>query len=415
MFSLRRSKSYITVLDIGTSKVCGFMAHIQSDNRPEIVGVGYAAAKGIKAGAISNLEKATECISSVIGQIERQAGRSVDSVTVNISSGQLRSRHLSKEVALDNSRPITSADIRHLVDSIIETAVSGDEEVLHPFPSGYAIDNEPGYNPDPRGLFANTLKAYVHVITIPETQLRNLVMVLDRCHVSIDKKVATPYASGLAVLTEEEKDVGATVIDMGAGTTSYAQFMNGSLVHLGLVPKGGDAMTRDIAQIFSTSPAEAERLKTREGAAFLSPRDEIDHVIVPMIGEEKETNKQVRRADLIQVIVPQLEDILEQVDQQLNKRELFSVAARRIVLCGGGSELQGIKEKTEAVLRANARLGKPHPIKSLPNQFDSYRFLTCIGLLKYVLSTATPKIGKQFDKPEKQKSRLRKVLQWLVK
>ena len=406
-------KPYVTVLDIGTFKVCGLMAHIQSDGTPEIIGCGFAEAKGIRTGAIIDLDKATECIGSVFAQIEKQSGHTVESVTINISSAHLKSHHLSKEVAIPEDRPISAADVTHLVNDIV-ASVPADEEVIHKIPLSYTAGKEQGL-PDPRGLYGDVLKAYVHVVTIPETYLKNLVTVLDRCHVGIDKKVATPYATALAVLTEEEKEVGATALDFGAGSASFAVFMNGGLVHMGLVPQGGAIITRDIAQVMSCSLATAERLKTLNGAAFLSPRDELERLIVPMIGEESETNTHIPRAELIKVIVPRLENILEQVGTLLTEREVFMVASRRIVLCGGTAELQGIKEKTEAVLNANVRLGRGSIIKNLPNQFDSYTFITCIGLLKYVLMSFRPAATPRFKKSEKQKGRFGKVLQWLMK
>lgn len=415
MMSLFRSsvKPYVTVLDIGTFKVCGLMAHIASDGTPEIVGSGFAEAKGIRTGSIVDLDKATECIGSVLSQIEKQSGHSVENVTVNISSAHLKSHHLSKEIALSGDRPVSAADVTHLVNDIV-ASISADEEVIHKIPLSYTVGKEQGLV-DPRGLYGDTLKAYVHVITIPETHLKNLVTVLDRCHVGIDKKVATPYAVALAVLTEEEKDVGATALDLGAGSASFAVFMNGGLVHMGLVPQGGAIITRDIAQVMSCSLATAERLKTLNGAAFLSPRDELERLIVPMIGEEAETNTHIPRAELIKVIVPRLEHILDQVGAHLMEREVFIAASRRIVLCGGTAELQGIKEKTESVLNANVRLGRGSIIKNLPNQFDSYTFITCIGLLKYVLMSFRPTKAQAFKKSEKQKGRLGKVLQWLMK
>ena len=184
---------------------------------------------------------------------------------------------------------------------------------------------------------------------------------------------------------------------------------------MGLVAQGGAIITRDIAQVMSCSLATAERLKTLNGAAFLSPRDELERLIVPMIGEEAETNTHIPRAELINVIVPRLENILEQVGTQLAEREVFIVASRRIVLCGGTAELQGVKEKTESVLNANVRLGRLGSIKNLPNQFDSYTFITCIGLLKYVLMSFRPATAPRFKKSEKQKGRFGKVLQWLMK
>ena len=408
-----QSNSYITVLDIGTFKVCGLMAHIMADGQPEIVGVGFAEAKGIKAGAIINLKQATECISAVIGQIEHLSGHTVKKVTVNLSSTHLKSHHLSREVQIPDSRAVTDMDVKNLVDGIV-ASVPAEEEVVLARPLSYSVDQETGLA-DPRGLYGHRLKAYVHVVTIPETQLRNLVTVFDGCHVEIDKKVPTPYASALAVLTEEEKDIGATVLDMGAGTSSFAVFMNGWLVHLGLVPQGGNQITRDIAQTLSCATATAERLKTLNGSAFLLPSDELNKLIVPMIGEEAENNKYVPRSELIKIIIIRLEHILEQVGTLLAERESFWVASRRIVLCGGTGSLPSLKEKTEGVLNANVRLGKVEVIKNLPTQFDSYTFITCIGLLKYVLSSRKKQTVGNFKEHEQQKSRLGKVIQWLMK
>ncbi|MBQ7413600.1 MAG: cell division protein FtsA [Alphaproteobacteria bacterium] len=414
MFLFRtKAKSYITVLDIGTFKVCGFMAHLMADGTPEIIGVGFAEAKGISAGTIVDLDKATECIGAVLTQIERQAGHAVESVTVNISSAHLKSHHLSRETAIDDDHPITASDVKHLVDEII-ASVPPEENVLHSCPLSYTI-NKDQIVAEPWGLYADSLKAYVHVITIQETELKNLVTVLDRCHVDMDYKVATPYATALAVLTDEEKDVGATLLDIGAGTTSFALFMNGWLMHLGLIPQGGNQMTRDIARGLSCSMTTAERLKTLSGAAFLSPRDELERLIVPMIGEETENNTHIPRSELIKIIIPRLEEILEQVGIRLNQRESFSMAAHRIVLAGGTAQLQGIKEKIEAVLNTNVRIGKANVIKNLPNQFDSYTFLTCIGLLRYVMAQTKTVATKHFRGQNQQKSRLGKVLQWLMK
>ena len=408
-------KPYITVLDIGTFKVCGLMAHILSDGTPEIIGSGSAESKGIKAGTIIDLDQATECVGSVLAQIEKQSGHAVDSVTINISSAYLKSYHLSKEIPIPEDRPVSAADVTHLVNDMV-ASVPADEEVIHKIPLSYSVGKDQGIS-DPRGLYGDVLKAYVHVVTIPETHLKNWVTVMDRCHVGIDKKVATPYATALAVLDEKEKKpgIGITVLDFGAGSASFAVFMNGVLVHMGLVPQGGAMITRDIAQVMSCSLATAERLKTLNGAAFLSPRDELERLIVPMIGEESETNTQVPRAELIKVIVPRIEKILEQVATKLAEREVFIVASHRIVLCGGTAELQGIKEKTESVLNANVRLGRAGSIKNLPNQSDSYTFITCIGLLKYVLMSFRPAMTPGFKKTEKQKGRLGKVLQWLIK
>ena len=408
-----RTKPYITVLDIGTFKICGLMVHIPADGIPEIVGSGCVEAKGIKAGAVVNLEEATDCIQSVLAQIERQAGHEIESVTVNISATHLKSHHLSKEIQIPDGHAITDMDVNHLVDSIRDS-VPPDEEVIHTIPLSYSVDKEQGIV-DPRGQFGDVLKAYVHVVTVPGNQLKNLLAVFDRCHVEIDTKVAAPYAAALAILTEEEKDIGVTALDMGAGTTSFAVFMNGVLMYLGLVPQGGNQITRDVAQVLSCSIETAERLKTLNGSAFSSSKDSLDRLIVPMIGEESETNSHVPRSELFKIIIQRVEEILDQVGIQLAKRESFIVASRRIVLCGGASSLQGMKAKVESVLNANVRIGKADVIKNLPNQVESYTFITCIGLLKYVMARSRRQLSARFSKEWEQQSRWGKVLKWLMK
>lgn len=404
-------KSYINVLDIGTSKICCLAARLNAGEKPEVLGTGVVPAAGIKAGAIVDLDKATQCIGAALAQAEKQAEKSIKSVVVNISSGQLKSRHFFQEIDIADGRQITAADVKRLVDGVI-VSVPPEEEVIHTFPLDYAVDGETGVY-DPRGLYGNKLGARVHLVTLPETQSKNLLLVLDRCHVSVERKVATPYASALAVLSDEEKEIGATVIDLGAGTTAAALFMGGGLVHLGLFPIGGNAITRDIAQGLSAAPATAERLKTLNGAAFRSPKDELERLIVPIAGEEEEANIQIPRADLIAIIVPRLEEILERAGTLLEEDARFLAATRRIVLCGGGSELQGIKEKATALLGGNVRLGKPPLFKGLPNQFDPYTFLTCIGLVKYAM------MSYQKGSLEKVDIRLKngwpgKVMQWIA-
>ncbi len=409
----KKKKSFMTVLDIGTSKVCCLIVKFGSDERPEVIGMGYAPAQGIKAGAIVDLDKATDCIGAVLAQAEKQAERQIESVVVNISSTQLKSHHIQKEIEISDGKPITAADVKRLVDGVVGTCMSEGNEVIHSFPLSYSVDKEQGIA-DPRGLYGLKLGVHMHIITLPESQSRNLVAVLDRCHVSVEMKVATPYAAALAVLTDEEKEIGVTSIDFGAGTTSVAIFLSGGLVHLGLVPSGGNVMTRDIAQGLSTSLAVAERLKTLNGAAFLSPKDELERLIVPVLGEEEGSNIQIPRSDLISIIVPRLEEILEQTGKILDEHPHFLIATKRLVLSGGGAGLQGLKEKATASLSGTVRLGRVVPVKGLSNQFDFYTFSTCIGLLKYAMIRQKSLLNEQFaPKPAKQ-GVFGKVTQWLA-
>ncbi|MBR5130612.1 MAG: cell division protein FtsA [Alphaproteobacteria bacterium] len=409
-----KRKSYMTVLDIGTSKICCLVLRMNADQKPEVIGMGYAPSKGIKNGVIVDLDKATDCIRSVLEQAEQQSERSIDKVIVNISASQMRSVQYYEEMEISDGRQIVASDVKRLVDGSIAKYIQAGEEVLHSFPLSYVVNSEQGV--EPRGMYGPKLGVYMHVVFLPESSSRNLVAVLDRCHVSVEMKVATPYAAALAIISDEEKDIGATVIDFGAGTTGFSTFLGGCLVNLNVVHAGGNAITRDVAQGLSCSLATAERLKTLNGAAFLSPRDEFERLIVPVLGDEEGTNIQMPRSNLISIVIPRVEDILEKVSLQLEENPRFLMASRRLILAGGGAGLQGIKEKTEEVLNATVRLGRPAILKGLPSQFDSYTFSTCIGLVKYAMMRQE-NILSSWHTSDGQKgqrnSRIRKVIQWL--
>ncbi|MGN1062788.1 MAG: cell division protein FtsA [Alphaproteobacteria bacterium] len=410
-----KRKSYMSVLDIGTSKVCCLVVRMNAEGKPEVIGMGYAPAKGIRNGAIVDLDKATDCIRTVLEQAEKSAERPIEKVIVNISCAQMRSVQFYEEIEIADGRQITAGDVKRLVDGAISAHMMAGEEVLHSFPLSYVVNKEQGL--EPRGMYGPALGVHMHVILLPESQSRNLVAVLDRCHVGIDMKVATPYAAALAVVSEEEKDIGATVIDMGAGATGFATFLGGCLVNLGMVHAGGNVMTRDIAQGLGCSLATAERLKTLNGSAFLSPRDDLERLIVPLLGDEEGTNIQIPRSDLISIIVPRIEDILDKIAVGLDENPQFQVAARRLVLTGGGAGLQGIKEKTAARLDAAVRQGKPSILKGLPEQFDSHTFSTCIGLIKYAMirqSSILSGVNGADEGHKYKNSWIRKGMQWLT-
>ncbi|MGN0920028.1 MAG: cell division protein FtsA [Alphaproteobacteria bacterium] len=407
-----RKKTYLNLLDIGSSKIACLVVRLTDNKYAEVVGASCVPATGIQAGMIWDLGAATACIGDALHQAEKQADHPIESVIVNISSPELHSLHLYHETAIPAGKPVSGADVKRLVDEIVSIHVPTGEEVLHAFPLGYVLDKEQGHT-DPRGVYATTLGAHIHVVTLPQTQAMNLLTVLDRCHVCVEMKVATPYASALAVLSDEEKDIGSTVIDFGAGTTSYAVFVGGGLMQLGVIQMGSNQMTRDIALGLNTDLKSAERLKVLNGAAFLSPRDELESVIVPILGDEEGANMQVRRSDLIRVIVPRLEETLEKIGLSLEAETTFTAVAKRFVLTGCGSGLAGLKEKTASLLGGIARIGKTKQIKNLPSAYDSCTFNVCIGLLMYALMRRQDKNFESFQSAGMKQSRLRKGIEWI--
>lgn len=408
----KKSKSIYTFLDIGSSKISCLMARMNEGTAPEIVAHSSVQSKGIQNGAIWDIEAAKLCVDNALRQAEKMAGKTISSVFVNISSSQIKSLQLYDEMDIPNGRAITSDDIKQLVDSMLSTQIPADEEILHAIPIGYAVDEEHGSS-DPRGIHGHTLGARLHVITIPQTQTMNLLKVLDWCHVTVAAKVATPYASALAVLNEDEMDLGTTVVDFGAETTSYAILIGGGLMQLGLIPKGGNDITRAIAQTFNTDLQNAERKKVLNGAATLAPRDEVEPVIIPVLGDESGTNIQIRRSQLIETIVPYLDDILSQLYTIFNEDTTFSSVARRYVLTGGGSGFDGLAEKIKAYWGGIARLGKIKQIKNLPNKYDSCTFNVCVGLLVYAKMRMQNKVLDNFEEKPAVVGWLGKVKEWL--
>lgn len=406
------SKSIYTFLDIGTSKIACLMARIPDGTAPEIIAHSVVQAKGIQNGAIWDIEAAKLCVDNALRQAEKMAGRPISSVYVNISSSQIKSMQLYDEMDIPGGRAITSEDVQQLVDGMLATQVPVGEEILHAIPIGYAVDHEQGRT-DPQGIHGHTLGARVHVITIPETQTMNLLKVLDWCHVTVAAKVATPYASALAVLNESEMDLGTTVIDFGAGTTSYAIIIAGGLLQLGLVPKGGNDITRAIAQAFNTDLKSAEQAKVVNGAATLAPRDELEPVIVPVLGDDTGANIQIKRSELIAAILPHIDDILSDLYGQLNEDTTFSAVANRYVLTGGSARFDGLLEKTGAVFGGVARLGKTKEIKNLPNKYDSCTFNVCVGLLVYAKMRMQNKVLDDFQKKPTVMGWLGRVKEWL--
>lgn len=405
-------KSIYTFLDIGSSKISCLMARMPEGHAPEIIAHSSVQSKGIQNGAIWDIEAAKLCVDNALRQAEKMAGRTITSVFVNVSSSQLKSVQLYDEMDIPTGRTITSEDVQQLVNGIIKSQIPADEEILHAIPVGYTVDQEHGRS-DPRGIHGKTLGARIHVITIPQTQILNLLKVLDWCHVTVAGKVATPYASALSVLTEDEMDLGATVIDFGAGTTSYAIIIAGGLMQLGLIPQGGNEITRAIAQTFNTDLQNAERKKVLNGAATLVPRDEVEPVIIPVLGDDTGTNIQIMRSNLISCILPHLEDILTKLNAFLTQDITFSSVANRYVLTGGSAGFDGLVEKTGQFLGGIARMGKIKEIKNLPKEYDSCTFNVCVGLLVYAKMRMQNKVLDDFQEKPTVIGWLGKVKEWL--
>lgn len=380
----------IAALDVGTTKVCCFIARTQEDGTLRVLGVGHQVSRGMRGGAVVDMDEAETSIRAAVDAAEQMASERVHEVVVNLSGGQPQSANLKVEVAI-NGHAVGDADIRRMLDHSRQHGESPDRELIHSIPVGYTIDGNDGIT-DPRGMYGERLGVTVHQIRAASGPVRNLATVVARGHLDIEARVVSPYASGLACLVDDERDLGAICIDMGGGTTSIAVFVEGHLVHTDVIPVGGMHVTNDIARGLSTPLAQAERMKTLYGNAMPSPSDDREILRVPVVGEEDdEASNQVPRSILVQIIRPRLEETFELVRSNLEASGFDKVAGRRVVLTGGASQMQGVRELAAAMLDKQVRLGRPIGLSGLAESVAGPAFATCAGLLRYaVVNTVEP-------------------------
>ena len=288
-----------------------------------------------------------------------------------------------------------------------------DRELIHCIPTGYSIDGGNGII-DPRGMYGEKLGVTIHLVTAGIGPGRNLATVIDRCHLDIKDRVVSPYAAGLACLVDDEKDMGVTVIDMGGGTTSIAVFNDSQVVFVESITIGGNHVTNDIAKGLSTPVAKAERLKTVYGTVAMTPGDARELLKVPLVGEDDETNaSEVPKSMLVQIIQPRIEETFELVRSHLDASGFVKSAGRRVVLTGGASQLEGVRDLAELVLDKQVRLGRPKLIRGLPDSVSGPAFSTAAGLLRYGLKEHVLRPSYAVMAAANQKRGFGRIGQWL--
>jgi cell division protein FtsA len=379
-----RPRDPLGVVDIGTSKVCCFIAR-RNEGEPHIVGIGHQIARGVRNGVIVDIDAASQSILAAIHAAEQMSGETLSEVVVNLSGAFGASRIIKSDIAL-NGREITDSDMRRVLDQGHHLKESGDREVIHSIPVGFSVDQSRGIR-DPRGMYAQKLGVNMHIVSAQAGAVRNIANCIGRCHLEIGALVVSPYAAGLACLVEDEAELGVTVIDMGGGTTTVAVFFDSNLVFTDSVPVGGGHVTNDIARGLSTPLLHAERMKTLYGSAIASAQDEREMITVPQIGEEEESQaNHVPKSLLVGIIAPRLEETFELVRDRLEQSGFDKIAGRRAVLTGGACQLPGVRELAGLILDKQTRIGRPLRLEGLAEATGGPAFSTSTGLVHFALS-----------------------------
>ena len=379
-------------LDVGSSKIVCLIARLcphapqqvlqRRSHSIEVIGFGHTFARGTKAGTVVNLAQVEEAIRQAVDAAERMAGVEIASVVLSVSSGRLASELFAAEVDIIGSA-VAESDVARVLAAGSRHSLRDGRAVLHSLPVGYSLDGVSDIR-DPRGMLGRHFGVDMHVATTEIAAARNLMLAVERCHLEVEAMVASPYVAGLAVLADDEADLGAAIIDMGAGTTTIAAFQVGRLIHVDGFALGGHHVTMDLARGLNARIADAERIKTLYGTVLSGGSDERDMITVPPLNEhEREQAQFVSRATLVTIIKPRVEEILEMVRDRLAASPIAADRRSHVVITGGASQLNGLPELATRMLGRPVRLGRPLGIAGAPEAAKGPAFAVAAGLLVY--------------------------------
>jgi cell division protein FtsA len=369
----------VAALDVGSSKVVCLVGRADPGSL-RVLGASLRESRGIKSGTITSLERAQESINDAVRAAENLADLRVQNVLVSINCGAPQSVTARAAMTLDGALVSDAYLLELLAEGRAQCRLDG-HEIIQCAPTSYVVDEARGVR-DPSGMFCQRIGVQIHAVAVKPSPLQNLKLAVERCHLTVGASVFAPYASGLAVLTPDEMQLGATVIDMGGGTTSIAVFLEGALVHADVVPLGGAHVTADIARMLAAPLSAAERIKTLYGAALGDIETGTDLIAVPQAGESDEDSAiRIPRSMLTRIIQPRLEEIFQEVQKRLRASGYDVAAGRRAVLTGGACQLAGTRELVQRILNKQVRLGRPQGLPGLAAASAGPDYATAVGLL----------------------------------
>jgi cell division protein FtsA len=373
-----KRNNIIVGLDIGTSKVCAVVGEM-TEQGVEIIGVGSHISQGLRKGVVINIESTVESIKKAVHEAGMMAGCEINSVFTGIAGGHIKGFNSHGIVAVKN-KEVSPRDVERVIDAAKAVAIPMDREVLHILPQDYIIDDQDGIK-EPLGMSGVRLEAKVHIVTGAVTSAQNIVKCCNRTGLNVADIVLEPLASAEAVLTEEEKELGVALVDMGGGTTDIALFHDGAVKHTAVLAIGGNHLTSDIAAGLRTPIAEAERIKQRYGYARTSMVTKDERVEVPSVGGR--SSRTITRQILCEIIEPRLDEIFQLFRREIMRSGYEGCLSSGVVLTGGSTLLPGMIEMAEEVLGMPGRLGLPMHVHGLADVISNPIYATGVGLVLY--------------------------------
>ena len=369
----------IVGLDIGTSKVVAIVGEINSSGELEVIGIGSHRSTGLKKGVVVNIESTVQSIQRAIEEAELMAGCEIHSVYAGIAGSHIRSLNSHGIVAVKD-REVFSQDIDRVIDAAQAVAIPADQQILHILPQEYLIDNQEGVK-EPLGMSGVRLEAKVHLITCAVNAAQNIEKCIRRCGLDVEDIILEQLASSYSVLTEDEKELGVCMVDIGGGTTDIAIFIDGAIRHTGVIPIAGDQVTNDIAMALRTPTLHAEDIKIKYACALAKLTGVDETIQVPSVGERPA--RSLSRQSLAEVVEPRYDELFTLVQAELRRSGYEDMVAAGVVLTGGTSKMEGVVELAEEIFHMPVRLGAPQNVRGLADIVNNPIYSTGVGLLHY--------------------------------
>jgi cell division protein FtsA len=380
---MSNKREVIVGLDIGTTKICCIVGEIADSSGAvpviDIVGIGTAPSNGLRRGVVVNIDSTVESICKAIEEAELMAGVEITSVFTGIAGGHIKSFNSSGIVAVKD-KEITEQDVQRVIDAAKAVAIPLDREVIHIIPQEYVIDGQDGIR-DPIGMSGVRLEAKVHIVTGAVSSAQNIIKCANKAGLNVGEICLEPIASGEAVLTQDEKDLGVVLIDIGGGTSDIAIYKNGAIVHTGVLAIGGNHITNDIAVGLRTPQAEAERIKIAYGCSMVSLVRPEETIEVNGVGGRK--SRLLERRLLAEIIEPRVSEMFSLIHNEVLKSGFSDLLSAGVVITGGTTLLEGMPEVAEMVFEMPVKRGVPQNIGGLHDVVNSPKYATGVGLLKY--------------------------------
>ncbi|MCP5205683.1 MAG: cell division protein FtsA [Hahellaceae bacterium] len=369
----------IVGLDIGTSKIVAIVGQRTEEGTINIVGLGSHPSKGLKRGVVVNIETTVQSIQRAVEEAELMAGCRIHSVYAGIAGSHIRSMNSHGIVAV-RDREVVQADIDRVIDAAQAVAIPADQKILHILPQEYVIDNQEGIK-EPLGMSGVRLEAKVHLVTCAVNAAQNIEKCVRKCGLEVDDIILEQLASSYAVLTEDEKELGVCLVDIGGGTTDIAIFTGGSIRHTAVIPIAGDQVTNDIAMALRTPTQNAEEIKIKYACALTQLAGADETIKVPSVGDRPP--RDLSRQALAEVVEPRYEELFTLIQSELRRSGYEELVAAGTVLTGGTSRMEGVVELAEEIFHMPVRLASPQGVTGLTDVVNNPMYSTGVGLLIY--------------------------------